>query len=166
MGTITIVIAINADGHLAVNGETSGNYKVRLDNATGKGGVADYRNKELIRVYDNNADTRVSFTAASRADLGAYTYQAQQKGDTVVLNQERLTDYANMALSIPSANTNIWNLQQDTVGFGKARQTRQMTSSANSPATPSNSTHSSNDTSSKGFEGVPNTLNSAGHNYP
>src|SRR5690606_33476989 len=92
------------------------NYKVRLDNATGKGGVADYRNKELIRVYDNNADTRVSFTAANRADLGAYTYQAQQKGDTVVLNQERLTDYANMALSIPSANTNIWNLQQDTVG--------------------------------------------------
>ena len=110
------VIAINADGHLAVNGETSGNYKVRLDNATGKGGVADYRNKELIRVYDNNADTRVSFTAANRADLGAYTYQAQQKGDTVVLNQERLTDYANMALSIPSANTNIWNLQQDAVG--------------------------------------------------
>ncbi|WP_134796470.1 autotransporter outer membrane beta-barrel domain-containing protein [Shigella boydii] len=27
-----------------------------------------------------------------------------------------LTDYANMALSIPSANTNIWNLEQDTVG--------------------------------------------------
>ncbi len=27
-----------------------------------------------------------------------------------------LTDYANMALSIPSANTNIWNTEQDTVG--------------------------------------------------
>ncbi|RDT62366.1 autotransporter outer membrane beta-barrel domain-containing protein, partial [Klebsiella pneumoniae] len=65
---------------------------------------------------DNNADTAASFTAANKADLGAYTYQAQQKGDTVVLQQEELTDYANMALSIPSANTNIWNLQQDTVG--------------------------------------------------
>jgi outer membrane autotransporter protein len=57
-----------------------------------------------------------SFTAANKADLGAYTYQAQQQGDTVVLQQKELTDYANMALSIPSANTNIWNLQQDTVG--------------------------------------------------
>ncbi len=27
-----------------------------------------------------------------------------------------LTDYANMALSVRSANTNIWNLEQDTVG--------------------------------------------------
>jgi outer membrane autotransporter protein len=110
------VVAINADGHLAVNGEVSGNYKVRVDNATGKGSAADYRNKEIIRVYDNNADTKASFTAANHADLGAWTYQAQQKGDIVVLNQERLTDYANMALSIPSANTNIWHLQQDTVG--------------------------------------------------
>jgi outer membrane autotransporter protein len=101
---------------LAVNGEVSGNYKVRVDNATGKGSAADYRNKEIIRVYDNNADTKASFTAANHADLGAWTYQAQQKGDIVVLNQERLTDYANMALSIPSANTNIWHLQQDTVG--------------------------------------------------
>jgi len=33
----------------------------------------------------------------------------------VVLHQERLTDYANMALSIPSANTNIWHLQQDAL---------------------------------------------------
>lgn len=109
------VIALNSDGHLAVNGEVSGNYKVRLDNATGAGSVADYKNKEIIRVYDNNADTQASFTAANKADLGAYTYQAQQQGDTVVLRQERLTDYANMALSIPSANTNIWHLQQDAL---------------------------------------------------
>ncbi|WP_368533095.1 autotransporter outer membrane beta-barrel domain-containing protein [Enterobacter hormaechei] len=110
------VVALNSDGHLAVNGDVAGNYKVRIDDATGAGSVADYENKEIIRVYDNNADTAASFTAANKADLGAYTYQAQQKGDTVVLQQEELTDYANMALSIPSANTNIWNLQQDTVG--------------------------------------------------
>ena len=108
-------IALNSDGHLAVNGEVSGNYKVRLDNATGAGSVADYKNKEIVRIYDNNADTQASFTAANKADLGAYTYQAQQQGDTVVLHQERLTDYANMALSIPSANTNIWHLQQDAL---------------------------------------------------
>ena len=35
---------------------------------------------------------------------------------TIVLQQMELTDYANMALSIPSANTNIWNLEQDIVG--------------------------------------------------
>lgn len=109
------VIALNSDGHLAVNGEVSGNYKVRIDNATGAGSVADYNNKEVIRIYDNNADTHTSFTAANKADLGAYTYEAQQQGDTVVLHQERLTDYANMALSIPSANTNIWHLQQDAL---------------------------------------------------
>jgi outer membrane autotransporter protein len=40
---------------------------------------------------------------------------ALQQGDTVVLHQQELTDYANMALSIPSANANIWNLQQDTL---------------------------------------------------
>ncbi|EKI0252372.1 autotransporter outer membrane beta-barrel domain-containing protein [Enterobacter asburiae] len=110
------VVAINSDGHLAVNGDVAGNYKVRIDDATGAGSVADYKNKEIIRVYDNNADTNASFTAANKADLGAYTYQAKQQGDTVVLQQKELTDYANMALSIPSANTNIWNLQQDTVG--------------------------------------------------
>ncbi len=33
-----------------------------------------------------------------------------------MLEQMELTDYANMALSIPSANTNIWNTEQDTVG--------------------------------------------------
>ncbi|MBM7356240.1 autotransporter outer membrane beta-barrel domain-containing protein [Lelliottia amnigena] len=110
------VVALNSDGHLAVNGDVAGNYKVRIDNATGAGSVADYKNAEIIRVYDNNTDTQASFTAANTADLGAYTYKAQQKGDTVVLHQEALTDYANMALSIPSANTNIWNLQQDTVG--------------------------------------------------
>ncbi|MFN1129693.1 autotransporter outer membrane beta-barrel domain-containing protein [Lelliottia nimipressuralis] len=110
------VVALNSDGHLAVNGEAAGNYKVRIDNATGAGSIADYKGNEVIRVYDNNADTQAIFTAANKADLGAYTYQAQQQGDSVVLHQEELTDYANMALSIPSANTNIWNLEQDAVG--------------------------------------------------
>ena len=110
------VVALNSDGHLAVNGEAAGNYKVRIDNATGAGSIADYKGNEVIRVYDNDADTQATFTAANKADLGAYTYQAQQQGDSVVLHQEELTDYANMALSIPSANTNIWNLEQDAVG--------------------------------------------------
>jgi outer membrane autotransporter protein len=110
------VVAMNADGHLAVNGDVAGNYKVRIDNATGAGSEADYKGNELIRVYDDKADTTATFSAANKADLGAYTYQAQQVGDTVVLQQRELTDYANMALSIPSANTNIWNLQQDTLG--------------------------------------------------
>ena len=72
----------------------------RIDDATGAGSVADYKNKEIVRVYDNNADTAASFTAANKADLGAYTYQAQQQGDSVVLQQKELTDSANMALSI------------------------------------------------------------------
>ncbi len=110
------VVALNSDGHLAVNGDVAGNYKVRIDNATGAGSVADYKDKEIVRVYDDNADTTASFTAANKADLGAYTYQAQQQDNSVVLQQMELTDYANMALSIPSANTNIWNLEQDTVG--------------------------------------------------
>nr|WP_318382441.1 autotransporter outer membrane beta-barrel domain-containing protein [uncultured Enterobacter sp.] len=109
------VVALNSDGHLAVNGDVAGNYKVRIDDATGAGSVADYNNNEIIRVYDNNTGTAASFTAANKADLGAYTYQAEQQGDTVVLRQGELTDYANMALSIPSANTNIWNLEQDTL---------------------------------------------------
>ncbi|VDZ87698.1 protein YaiT [Lelliottia amnigena] len=74
------VVALNSDGHLAVNGDVAGNYKVRIDNATGAGSVADYKNAEIIRVYDNNTDTQASFTAANTADLGAYTYKAQQKG--------------------------------------------------------------------------------------
>ncbi len=110
------VVALNSDGHLAVNGDVAGNYKVRIDNATGAGSVADYKDKEIVRVYDDNADTTASFTAANKADLGAYTYQAQQQDNSVVLQQMELTDYANMALSIPSANTNIWNTEQDTVG--------------------------------------------------
>lgn len=109
------VVALHSDGHLAVNGDVAGNYKVRIDNATGKGSVKDYKSNEVIRVYDNNANTNARFTAANRADLGAYTYEAQQQGDSVVLKQDRLTDYANMALSIPSANTNIWNLEQDAL---------------------------------------------------
>ena len=126
-------IAMNSDDHLTVNGNgdinngdeldnssvdnvvaASGNYKVRIDNATGAGSVADYKGNELIYVNDTNSNA--TFSAANKADLGAYTYQAQQQGNTVVLQQMELTDYANMALSIPSANTNIWNLEQDTVG--------------------------------------------------
>ncbi len=109
------VIALNSDGHLAVNGDVAGNYQVRIDNATGAGSVAQYQNKEIIRVYDNNANTSASFTAANKADLGAYTYEAQQNGDVVTLQQKELTDYANMALSIPSANSNIWNMEQDVL---------------------------------------------------
>lgn len=33
----------------------------------------------------------------------------------MVLKQDGLTDYANIALSIPSANTNIWDLEQDAL---------------------------------------------------
>lgn len=109
------VIGLNSDGHLAVNGDVAGNYQVRIDNATGAGSIADYKGNELVRVYDDNADTHATFTAANKADLGAYQYEAQQQGDSVVLKQDGLTDYANMALSIPSANTNIWNLEQDTL---------------------------------------------------
>ncbi|HHL3206392.1 TPA: autotransporter outer membrane beta-barrel domain-containing protein, partial [Escherichia coli] len=133
------LIAMNSDGHLTINGNgdndntasieagqnevdnngdhvaaATGNYKVRIDNATGAGSIAEYNGNELIYVNDKNSNA--TFSAANKADLGAYTYQAEQRGNTVVLQQMELTDYANMALSIPSANTNIWNLEQDTVG--------------------------------------------------
>ncbi|MCR2755497.1 autotransporter adhesin EhaB [Escherichia coli] len=133
------LIAMNSDGHLTINGNgdndntasieagqnevdnngdhvaaATGNYKVLIDNATGAGSIADYNGNELIYVNDKNSNA--TFSAANKADLGAYTYQAEQRGNTVVLQQMELTDYANMALSIPSANTNIWNLEQDTVG--------------------------------------------------
>ncbi|HGG2390341.1 TPA: autotransporter outer membrane beta-barrel domain-containing protein, partial [Escherichia coli] len=127
------IVAMNTDGHLTINGNgdvdngteldnssvdnvvaATGNYKVRIDNATGAGSIADYNGNELIYVNDKNSNA--TFSAANKADLGAYTYQAEQRGNTVVLQQMELTDYANMALSIPSANTNIWNLEQDTVG--------------------------------------------------
>lgn len=133
------LIAMNSDGHLTINGNgdndntasieagqnevdnngdhvaaATGNYKVRIDNATGAGSIADYNGNELIYVNDKNSNA--TFSAANKADLGAYTYQAEQRSNTVVLQQMELTDYANMALSIPSANTNIWNLEQDTVG--------------------------------------------------
>ncbi|MGR9727513.1 autotransporter adhesin EhaB [Escherichia coli] len=133
------LIAMNSEGHLTINGNgdndntasieagqnevdnngdhvaaATGNYKVRIDNATGAGSIADYNGNELIYVNDKNSNA--TFSAANKADLGAYTYQAEQRGNTVVLQQMELTDYANMALSIPSANTNIWNLEQDTVG--------------------------------------------------
>ncbi|HCX6117211.1 TPA: autotransporter adhesin EhaB [Escherichia coli] len=129
------LIAMNSDGHLTINGNgdndntasieagqnevdnngdhvaaATGNYKVRIDNATGAGSIADYNGNELIYVNDKNSNA--TFSAANKAD----TYQAEQRGNTVVLQQMELTDYANMALSIPSANTNIWNLEQDTVG--------------------------------------------------
>lgn len=127
------IVAMNSDGHLTIHGNgdvdngteldnssvdnvvaATGNYKVRIDNATGAGSIADYNGNELIYVNDKNSNA--TFSAANKADLGAYTYQAEQRGNTVVLQQMELTDYANMALSIPSANTNIWNLEQDTVG--------------------------------------------------
>lgn len=127
------IVAMNSDGHLTINGNgdvdngteldnssvdnvvaATGNYKVRIDNATGAGSIADYNGNELIYVNDKNSNA--TFSAANKADLGAYTYQAEQRGNTVVLQQMELTDYANMALSIPSANTNIWNQEQDTVG--------------------------------------------------
>lgn len=128
------VVDVNSDGHLAVNGDVAGNYKVSVNNATGKGTVADYKGHELIRVYDDNTDTQASFTAANKADLGAYQYEAQQSGDSVVLKQDGLTDYANIALSIPSANTNIWNLEQDALANrldnGRVNQNSQDTGGA------------------------------------
>lgn len=128
------VIAMNSDGHLTVNGNGNtnnadeefavddaadravaavGNYKVRINDSTGKGSVASYKDKEIIYVNDKN--NTATFSAANNADLGAYTYHAEQQGNTVVLKQGELTDAANMALSIPSANTNIWNLEQDAL---------------------------------------------------
>ncbi|MCF6550665.1 autotransporter outer membrane beta-barrel domain-containing protein, partial [Escherichia coli] len=116
------LIAMNSDGHLTINGNgdndntasieagqnevdnngdhvaaATGNYKVRIDNATGAGSIADYNGNELIYVNDKNSNA--TFSAANKADLGAYTYQAEQRGNTVVLQQMELTDYANMALS-------------------------------------------------------------------
>ncbi|WJV37899.1 autotransporter adhesin EhaB [Raoultella terrigena] len=128
------IIAMNSDGHLTINGNgdsdtsfdqsevdnagdnvaaATGNYKVRIDNAVGTGSIADYKGKELV--YVNDKSSTATFSAANKADLGAYTWQAKQEGNVVVMQQRSLTDYANMALSIPSANSNIWNLQQDTV---------------------------------------------------
>jgi hypothetical protein len=70
------VIAMNSDGHLTINGNgdsdtsgdqsevdnygdhvaaATGNYKVRIDNATGAGSVADYKGNELIYVNDTNS---------------------------------------------------------------------------------------------------------------
>ncbi|WP_276531073.1 pertactin-like passenger domain-containing protein, partial [Enterobacter hormaechei] len=83
----------NNGDHVAA---ATGNYKVRIDNATGAGSIADYNGNELIYVNDKNSNA--TFSAANKADLGAYTYQAEQRGNTVVLQQMELTDYANMAL--------------------------------------------------------------------
>ncbi len=67
---------MNSDGHLTVNGNgdadtsfdqsevdnagdnvaaATGNYKVRIDNADGKGSIADYKGKELVYVNDKTA---------------------------------------------------------------------------------------------------------------
>lgn len=104
------LIAMNSDGHLTINGNgdndntasieagqnevdnngdhvaaATGNYKVRIDNATGAGSIADYNGNELIYVNDKNSNA--TFSAANKADLGAYTYQAEQRGNTVVSNR-------------------------------------------------------------------------------
>ncbi len=77
---------MNSDGHLTINGNgdinngdeadassttdnvvaATGNYKVRIDNATGAGSVADYKGNELIYVNDINTDA--TFSAANKAD--------------------------------------------------------------------------------------------------
>ncbi len=91
------IVAMNSDGHLTINGNgdvdngteldnssvdnvvaATGNYKVRIDNATGAGAIADYKDKEIIYVNDKNSNA--TFSAANKADLGAYTYQAEQRG--------------------------------------------------------------------------------------
>ncbi|MCO1587526.1 autotransporter outer membrane beta-barrel domain-containing protein, partial [Escherichia coli] len=96
------IVAMNSDGHLTINGNgdmnngdeldnssvdnvvaATGNYKVRIDNATGAGAIADYKDKEII--YVNDVNSNATFSAANKADLGAYTYQAEQRGNTVVL---------------------------------------------------------------------------------
>lgn len=88
------IVAMNSDGHLTINGNgdmnngdeldnssvdnvvaATGNYKVRIDNATGAGAIADYKDKEII--YVNDVNTNATFSAANKADLGAYTYQAR-----------------------------------------------------------------------------------------
>lgn len=91
---------MNSDGHLTINGNgdvdngteldnssvdnvvaATGNYKVRIDNATGAGAIADYKDKEII--YVNDVNSNATFSAANKADTGAYTYQAEQRGNTV-----------------------------------------------------------------------------------
>ncbi len=88
------IVAMNSDGHLTINGNgdmnngdeldnssvdnvvaATGNYKVRIDNATGAGAIADYKDKEII--YVNDVNSNATFSAANKADLGAYTYQAE-----------------------------------------------------------------------------------------
>lgn len=83
---------MNSDGHPAINGNgdinngdeldnssvdnvvaATGNYKVRIDNAAGAGAIADYKDKEII--YVNDVNTNAAFSAANKADLGAYTYR-------------------------------------------------------------------------------------------
>ena len=70
---------MNSDGHLTINGNgdvdngteldnssvdnvvaATGNYKVRIDNATGAGAIADYKDKEIIYVNDVKTATRPS----------------------------------------------------------------------------------------------------------
>ncbi|EPR7376854.1 autotransporter outer membrane beta-barrel domain-containing protein, partial [Escherichia coli] len=74
------IVAMNSDGHLTINGNgdmnngdeldnssvdnvvaATGNYKVRIDNATGAGAIADYKDKEII--YVNDVNTNATFSA-------------------------------------------------------------------------------------------------------
>lgn len=76
---------MNSDGHLTINGNgdvdngteldnnsvdnvvaATGNYKVRIDNATGAGAIADYKDKEII--YVNDVNSNATFSAANKAD--------------------------------------------------------------------------------------------------
>lgn len=78
------VIAMNSDGHLTVNGNNdinngdevdnssvdnvvaaTGNYKVRIDNSTGAGAIADYAGKQLI--YIDDTKTNATFSAANKS---------------------------------------------------------------------------------------------------
>jgi hypothetical protein len=91
------VIAMNSDGHLTVNGNgnlnnadqefsvydandnvvaASGNYKVRIDNSTG---AAVSLTTKVKNLSTSTINTTATFSAANKADLGAYTYQAEQK---------------------------------------------------------------------------------------
>lgn len=123
---------MNSDGHLTINGNgdndntasieagqnevdnngdhvaaATGNYKVRIDNATGAGSIADYNGNELIYVNDKTP-TRPSLLLTKLTRVHT-PIRLNSAVTPLVLQQMELTDYANMALSIPSANTNIWN---------------------------------------------------------
>ncbi len=69
----------------------TGNYKVRIDNATGAGSVADYKGNELIYVSDVSTDA--TFSAANKADFSCFTpIRLSREGNTVVLEQMELVE--------------------------------------------------------------------------